>query len=174
MGSVLKILLHQQSRSESPHDSGPERLGFLALVSEPQQRQCTFYSPLAHKKKALPNFPAPRLEYARDEMQRAKCLAAFLLHSSSMALLGQERTKEGLASLGCSPQNRVTPKPPLQHSGQNPFNSAVRPQLSVAIPPSFGGERDYTWREEQTLGAETARKDLQFYRIQGQVREGGK
>lgn len=48
IGSVLKSLLYQYTLFESPHDCGPERAGFPALVSkETLRRQCTFYSPLA-------------------------------------------------------------------------------------------------------------------------------
>lgn len=78
-------------------------------------------------------------------MSTLPCPSAAVSHGC----LGQEGTKEDLSS----PQNQIKPRPLLQCSGRILSVPPVRPQFSVAVPPSCGRERNSTWRGKQTPGA---------------------
>lgn len=157
-------LLYQYSAFESPHESSPERLGFCE-----EFLQTLFYSPLVGIKKHSWTSQSRALHLNTPEMK----------YDVQNPSLSSNSTISQRLAWGRTGQRRICPVCGLVlKTGLNPGHSLsahskillilqLRPQLSVAIPPSRGGEWDSTWRGEQTPGSDTAPKDSKFAWIRG-------
>lgn len=129
-----------------PQDSGLERLGSLLVSQRFAKAVHILISTSPQKKHSPTSIPIPDLNTPEKKcnVYMLPCLSAAVSHGC----LGQERTKEDLPS----PQNQIKPRPLLQPPGRILSVPPVRPQFSVAMPPSCGRERNSTWRREQMPG----------------------